>query len=147
MEFQHVKRRSQRPMSERMLERYPMTNSDLFSSDNSYEDEATNLVHRNMRHKAPVKIPFRVEHFGNGSSCQIPNIRPQSTTNCMKCNQIRTNPRFRPSSFHSYGKLINDHKWFMSDNDDESSDDQLRNTSQRPYSKNRRRTYHKMNPR
>lgn len=149
MEFPHVQRRPQKSMSDRMLERYPMSNSDLFSSDSSYEDEIFDLVYRNMRPKPPpVKHPFRVENFTNESvpiSRRPPNIRPQSIANCIKCNQIRTNPRFRPSSFHSYGKLLNDQKSILSD--DESSDDQLMNAYQRPFPKNRRRPRHKMHPR
>lgn len=142
MEFPHVQRRPQKSMSDRMLERYPMSNSDLFSSDSSYEDEIIDLVYRNMRLKPPpVKHPFRVENFTNESlpiSRHPPDIRPQSIANCIKCNQIRTNPRCRPSSFHSYGKLLNDQKLILSD--DESSDDQFMNAYQRPLPKNRRRT-------
>lgn len=140
MNFPHVQRRAQSAMSDRMLERYPMSNSDLFSSDSSCEDEIADLVYRNLRLKASMKLPFRMENYVDESmpiSRHPPDFRPQSVADCSKCNKIRTNPRFRPSSFHSYGKLLNEQKMFASD--DESSDDQV-NAYRRPFPKHRRRS-------
>lgn len=148
MDPAYVQRRTQRSMSDRMLERYPMSNSDLYSSDSSCDDDdISDLVYRNWRLKAPVKLPFRVENFVTDESVTISrrpsDIRPQSIANCVKCNQIRTNPRFRPSSFHSYGKFVPEQKAALCvADDDESSDDQIE-MNQQTFPKNRRRTRHK----
>lgn len=138
MEYSKVQRRSQRAMSERMLERYPMSNSDLFSSENSSEDDISDLVYRNLRFKSPMELPFRMDNFTDGSlpvSYRLPELRPQSFSACAKCNQIRTNPRFRPNSFHYYGKLKNMPIVCLSD----TSEDEINLQKRKSFSNKRRR--------
>lgn len=140
MDYSKVQRRAQRAISDRMMERYPMTNSDLFSSDEeSSEDDVSDLIYRNLRFKSPMELPFRMDNYVDGMTVRAVENRPQSISTCTKCNQIRTNPRFRPSSFHCYGKLQNEHRIYDSDND-ESSEDELKVLEQKSFSNKRRRS-------
>ena len=140
MDYSKVQRRAQRAISDRLMERYPMTNSDLFSSDEeSSEDNVSDLIYRNLRFKSPMELPFRMDNFVDGMPVRHLENRPQSISACSKCNQIRTNPRFRPSSFHCYGKLQNDHRIYDSD-DDESSEDELKVLERKSFSNKRRRS-------
>lgn len=141
MDYSKVQRRAQRAINDRMLERYPMTNSDLFSSEESSEDDLADLIYRNLRFKSPMELPFRMDNFIDGvpiSNRPFEN-RPQSISACVKCNQIRTNPRFRPSSFHCYGKLQNEQKVCESNSDD-SSENEIKVSQRKSFSNKRRRT-------
>lgn len=142
MDYSKVQRRAQRAINDRMLERYPMTNSDLFSSEDSSEDDLADLFYRNLRFKSPMELPFRMDNFIDGvpiSSRPSEIHRPQSISTCVKCNQIRTNPRFRPSSFHCYGKLQSEQRVCESDSDD-SSENEIKVPQRRSFSNKRRRT-------
>lgn len=136
-------------MAKRIPEQYPMAKSDLYSSDSSdssFENEIDDLNYHNLRPKTAIKLPFQMENFITIENVPIAQrrtdiIRPHSMTNCKKCNQIRTNPRFRPSTFHCYNELSNVRNVFAS-NDDELSEDQV--SFYKPsYPKNRRRFRHK----
>lgn len=126
-------------MANRIPSPYRMSNSDLFSSDSSSENGIDDHIYRNLQ-------PFRMENFITDEIMPISQYRrhidirrPQSMTNCKKCSQIRTNPRFRPSSYQCYGKSSNERNLFES-NDDESSDDQI--SFQKPsFSKIRQRRF------
>lgn len=142
MDYSQVQKRARRALSERMFERYPMSNSDLFSSDSSGEFDISDLVYRNLRFKPPPNPPFRLENFVDGSvpvSFRSVEFRPQSVAACTKCNQIRTNPRFRPSSFHCYSQLLNEKKIRSFEADGDSTDEQD-GMIQRRVTKSRRRT-------
>lgn len=147
MDFSQVQCRDQRAMEDRCSERYPVSNSDLFSSsDSSFANEIYDPVYRNLRLKPQNKFPFRMDNL---STDEIPidtqrhtHFRPQSLITGKTCNRIRTNPRFRPSSFHWYGgKISNERKVFAANyNNDESSEDQMYNEFNPPsYPKSCRR--------
>lgn len=140
MDYSKVQRRAQRAINDRMLERYPMSNSDLFSSaDDSSDDDISDLIYRNLRFKSPMELPFRMDNFVDGVpvSCRPTENRPKSVSACAKCNQIRTNPRFRPSSFHCYGKLQSELRFCESDSD--SSEDDIKVSQRKSFSNKRRR--------
>lgn len=142
MDYSQVQNRARRALSERMFERYPMSNSDLFSSDSSSEVDISDLVYRNLRFNPSINPPVRLENFVDGSvpvSYHPVEIRPQSVAACTKCNQIRTNPRFRPSSYHCYSQLQNEKKVRSFEADGDSTDEQAR-MIQRKVTKSRRRT-------
>lgn len=141
MDYSKVQRRAQRAINDRMLERYPMTNSDLFSSEDSSENDLADLIYRNLRFKSPMELPFRMDNIVDGVpvSRRPSENRPQSISTCVKCNQIRTNPRFRPSSFHCYGKLQNEQR-ICESNSDDSSENEIKVPQRKSFSNKRRRT-------
>lgn len=134
-----------------MTEQYPMSKSDLYSSDSSSENEIDDLIHHNLRPNASIELPFRMENFITVENMPVPqrrkDIRPLSMSNCKKCNQIRTNPRFRPSSFHCFNELSNVRNVFQSNNDDDDDDNKLSEDQMSFYKpsfpKNRRRFRYK----
>lgn len=140
MDYSKVQRRAQKAINDRMIERYPMTNSDLFSSDDSSEDDLTDLIYRNLRFKPSMELPFRMDNMVDGVpvSCRHSKNRPQSISACAKCTQIRTNPRFRPTSLHCYGKLQNEQR--MCESDDDSSEDEIQKPQRKSFSNKRRRS-------
>lgn len=146
MDYSNVQLRAQRAMSERMLERYPMSNSDLFSSEESSEDDISDLIYRNFRYrKSAADVPFRLDNPIDGSVpvlCRPSDTRPHSVSACAKCHSIRTNPRFRPSSFHYYGKLPNEPKVCVSD---DSSENEIQMPQRKSFSNKRRRARFKHN--
>lgn len=130
-------------MARRMSEQYSMPKSNSqysHSSDSSVS--SVDVVYHELRQNVPIQIPFRMNSFMPAENVPVSqrrvHIRPNSMANCIKCNQIRTNPRFRPSSFQSDMQS----KFLFSngggDDDDESSEDQV--SFQKPsFPKNRRR--------
>lgn len=138
MDYLKVQRRAQRAMNDRILERYPMSNSDLFSRE---DDEVSDLIYRSIRFKAPNEPPeFQVDSFVDGVPvlCCLSGTRPQSISACAKCNRIQTNPRFRPFSFHSYGKLQNEQK--LCESSDNSSEIEDKMSKRKSFSNKRRRS-------
>lgn len=138
MDHLKVQRRAHRAPADRMLERYPMSNSELYSSDISSDEDTSDLVYRNLR----FKPPFQMNSFANNVCAPSGSVEFQPKSACVKCNKIRTNPRFRPSSFHCYGQL---QRVIVSDED--SSDDQLQSTHRNSFSHQRRRARLKCNSR
>lgn len=149
MDYSKVQLRAQRALNDRMLERYPMSNSDLFSSENSSDDDISDLVYRNFRFKPTAELPFRMDSFGDGivpTICRpLSENRTQSTSACVKCNQIRTNPRFRPNSLHCHAKLQIEQKPCESSDDSSEADSQI--PQRKPFSIKRRRSRLKCNSR
>lgn len=138
MDYSKVQLRAQRAMSDRMLERYPMSNSDLFSTDDSSEGDLSELIYRNLRFKSPMDLPFRIDNSIDGSVPIVqPANRPHSVNACAKCNAIRTNPRFRPSSFYFYGKPLNERNVCV--DSDDSSENEIQVPKRKSFSNKRRR--------
>lgn len=139
-----VQRRAHRAPADRMLERYPMSNSELYSSDISSDEDISDLVYRNLRFKTPTGQPHQPNGFGNLCAPQQSPFEARShiRNSCAKCNRIRTNPRFRPSSFHCYGQL---QRVFVSD--ENSSEDHLQSNQTSSISSHRRRARLKSNSR
>lgn len=136
-----------RAFNDRMLERYPMSTSDLFISESSSEDNNDDIsaeIYRNLRFKSPMESPFRMDSFVDVGSCRPSAEKRQSVSiACAECNQIRIKPKFRPSSFHCYGKLRNERK-FRESNDD-SSENEIKLPQQKSFSNKRRRSRLKCN--
>lgn len=141
-----MQRQAHRAPADRMLERYPMSNSELYSSDISSDEYISDLVYRNLRFKTPMGQPYKVNNSAANVYASVGSFenRSHSKGACVnvKCNKIRTNPRFRPSSFHCYGQL---QKEFVSDGD--SSDDQLQFIQRNSFSNRHRRARLKCNSR
>lgn len=138
-----VQRRAYRAPADRMLERYPMSNSERYSSDISSEEDTSDLVYRNWRFKSPMAQPLQINSLVN--VCEPVGsfeMRPNTHNACVKCNRIRTNPRFRPSSFHCYGQL---QRVFVSDGD--SSEEVEQDAQHKQFSNHRRRARPKCNSR
>lgn len=137
-------------MAKRVSEQSSMPKPDLFGSDSSFNNDAGDIVYHDLRQNAAINEPFGIDNnFMAIENIPISqrriDIRPHSMINCKKCNQIRTNPRFRPSSFNCYNQLSNVQNMFQShydDDIDESSDDQV--SFYKPsFPKNRRRFRYK----
>lgn len=140
-----VQRRAHRAAADRMLERYPMSNSDLYSSDVSSDDDISDLIYQNLRFKSPMGPPRQINSFENNRAFVCPpQLRPRTQIACQRCNNntIRTNPRFRPSSFHCYGQL---RRPLVSDED--SSEDLPQPNHRSQYSDHRRRARLRCNSR
>lgn len=87
------------PMSDRHLERYPMSSSDLFNSNSSSDEDVSDLVYRNYRFNGNAPPPARLSDAPDEQLPMPVQRRPHSMqAHCMKCNMPRTNPKFRHSS-------------------------------------------------
>lgn len=134
-------------MAKRMSGKYSIPKSNSYSSDSSFDNDTGDIVYHDLRQKVPIKIPFRMDNSIIVENVPVlerrVDIRPHSLINCKKCNQIRTNPRFRPSSYHCYNELSKVQSIFHSnDAHDESSEDQV--SFYKPsFPKNRRRFRYK----
>lgn len=129
----------------RHMERYPMSSSDLLSSNSSDDEDVRDLIYRNIRFNSSIEKPFRMPSIIDEFSQRPPDIRPHSMQNtCIKCNRIRTNPKYRYSytSCRS-SKLQNNKRFSTSDgqyeNSNESSEDECKSHQRRAFQSNRRR--------
>lgn len=135
-------------MAKRISEQYPISKSNSYISDTGFDNHTGDIVYRDLRQRVPIQIPFRMDRFhtveNEPVSQRYGTIRPHSLINCKKCNQIRTNPRFRPTSFHCYSELSNAPNiiFHSNDDDDESSEDQM-SFNKPSFPKSRRRVRYK----
>lgn len=136
-----------RPTSDRHLERYPMSNSDLInSSSDSSDEDISDLVFRKFRSNGSTAAqppPRLMDIADEQLPLPIPRRPHSMQPHCVKCNKIRTNPKFRHSSvlsstirtqsnaFASDGHYENDYS--------DSTDDELEQ-KMRFFSNARRRT-------
>lgn len=129
--------KSDAKMARRLSEHYLMPKAELCSSDSSLSNDTGDFIY--IRQNDAIQMPFRMNQFIPVETLPLPQLRPNSLANCKKCNQIRTNPRFRPTSFQSTMRssfLSNDY------NDESSEEDQV--SFQKPsFPKNRRRFRHR----
>lgn len=127
-------------MARRLSEHYLMPRAELCSSDSSLSNDTGDLIYHDSRQIDTIQMPFQMNQFIPVETVPVPQLRPNSLANCKKCNQIRTNPRFRPTSFQSNMRssfLSNDY------NDDESSKEDQVSFQKPSFPKNRRRFRHR----
>lgn len=125
----------------RHMERYPMSSSDLLSSNSSSDED---LIYRNIRLNSSIERPFRMPSIVDEFTQRPPEIQPHSMLNtCIKCNRIRTNPKFRYSYTSCRSKLHDNKRFSTSDgqyeNSDNSSEDACKSQQRRAFHSNRRR--------
>lgn len=131
-----------RSPSERGMERYPMSNSDLFISDSSSEDDVRDLIYRNFQFTKSIEPPFRTtnEIHSPNNQRRPPDIQPHSMIHsCTKCNRIRTNPNFRYSSAYCRSKRNMDFRIKSDGNNDDTTEDEDTLKPRRSFPHNRRR--------
>lgn len=126
----------------RHMERYPMSGSDLISSNSSSENDIKDLIFRNYRSNQSIErfgqMPSILDEFQPRSS---DNNRPHSLIST-KCSRIRTNPKYRYSYSNCHSKICEPRRFSTSDghyeNSDNSSESQC-SPVQRYAQRNRRR--------
>lgn len=134
---------AQRSPSERALERYPMSSSDLFISDSTSDDDVRDVIYRNFNFTKTIEKPFRAsdEIYSPNSQRRPPDIQPhQLLHNCTKCTRIRTNPNFRYSSSFCRSKRHRDMKTASDGQILDTSEDEQTPKPRRSFPHHRRRT-------
>lgn len=145
MSFPIQRAGGERMPSMRHMERYPMSSSDLLSSNSSSENDMRDLIYRNYQSNHSFErfyqMPSVLNEFNAYRSCDN-NIRPHSMFT-PKCTKIRTNPKYRYSYSNCHSKVCERRRFPTLDghceNSDNSSDSQCSPVQQRQSQRNRRR--------
>lgn len=125
------------------MERYPMSSSDLLSSNSSSENDMRDLIYRNYQLNHSFERFYQMANARNDLTAHRSHDnknRPHSMFT-PKCTKIRTNPKYRYSYSNCHSKVCNRQRFptFNCENSDNSSDSQCSPIQQRQSQRNRRR--------